>query len=55
MGVSAIAVGNWSTLKSTEISQVNDKLYNIMLNRVHPEPNGIQIHSLSGDMHWLHK
>ena len=25
MAVSAIAVGNWSTLKSTEISQVNDK------------------------------
>ena len=51
MAVSAIAVGNWSTLKSTDISQVNDTLYNIILIRVHLAPNGIQILSLSGDMH----
>ena len=55
MAVSAIAVGIWSTLKFTEISQVNDKLYNLMLIRVHLAPNGIRIHNLSGNMHWLYK
>jgi hypothetical protein len=37
--------------KTTDLSQVNDKLYHIILYQVHLSTSGARTHNVSGDSH----
>jgi hypothetical protein len=45
----------WNPEKTTDLSQVTDKLYHIKLNRVQPVISWIRSHNVRSGMNWLHR